>query len=68
LRDNQSDDLLLCLAHGRRPGEPELEAHTFAAHRFDYFDNNTDKVDASVPSWLAAFRIVRALAVRERPK
>ena len=65
-------DVILCLAHGRRPSETEDETHTFAIHRDYYIDNNTrnghpdDKVERSVPPDFANFHIVMALVVRRK--
>jgi hypothetical protein len=66
VRGNESDEVLLCLAGGQRPGQPKPEAHSFAVDRKRYFDNNT--VGESVPANdirrdLAMFRVVKVLAV-----
>jgi hypothetical protein len=69
LRDNQNDDLLLCLAHGVRPGEPNSEAHTFAVHRRSYYDRNPPGgIRGSVPIAFVNFRMIRALVVRRPAK
>jgi hypothetical protein len=69
-QQNQSKDVLLCLAFGVRPGqhttEDTTEVHTFAVDRGWYFDNNTSgEVVTSPPSALADFRVVRVLVVRQ---
>ena len=61
LQANQSDDLLLCLAHVR-PGEPNSEVHTFAVHRRCYYDNNPGGIRGSVPMYFVSFRMMWALA------
>lgn len=62
---NQSDDVLLCLAHVR-PGGPNPQVHTFAVHRRCYYDNNPGGIRGSVPIYFVDFRMACALAVRRR--